>query len=262
MSDARWADLIQLPDEDLPLDEAALVIAAHANPGLDIAEQLGRLDAIAASLSQSETEELCHVLFEELGLLGDREEYDDPRNSYIDQVLDRRRGIPISLSLVLIEVGRRRGLRLEGVGMPGHFLVRDTTEPQLLIDAFDGGRRLDRSSCERLLQAVVGRPVELTSDMLAPTPPRAVLARMLANLDRSFERRADYPSLAWVTDLRLDIPGLPLGDRVQLAGRLGLLGRFGAAANVLDAAAAHPSVDDQLRARLRAEATAMRARTN
>src|SRR5439155_10429895 len=143
--------------------------------------------------------------------------YDDPRNSYIDQVLARRRGIPISLSVVLMEIGRRCGLPLEGVGMPGHFLVRDPAAPDLLIDAFDSGRRLDRSGCERLLQTVAGTRTELTQAMLAATGRRAILARLLANLDRSFERRSDTKALSWVGALRLRIPDLPAGDRLQLA---------------------------------------------
>lgn len=252
---------MQGPEDDLPLDEAALVIAAHANPSLDVAAQLQRLDDIAAGIAPADTLMVCRVLFGQLGLGGDRDNYDDPLNSYIDRVLDRRRGIPISLSVLLIEVGRRCGLSLEGVGMPGHFLVRDPASPQMLIDAFDGGRLLDRSGCERVLRAVSGARVELTPEMLAATGPRTILARMLANLDRSFERRADHRSLLWVSRLRLEIPDLPLGDRVQLAGRLGGLGRFDDAAGVLDTLAdAQPGSD--LTTRLRDEATSLRARLN
>ena len=187
------------PADHLALDEAALVIAAHANPGLDVAAQLQRLDDVAALVATADTSALCRVLFEQLGLKGDHDNYDDPVNSYLDRVLDRRRGIPISLSVLLIEVGRRCGLSLEGVGMPGHFLVRDPTSPRVLIDAFGGGQLLDFAGCERILRAVTGSPVQLTAAMLATTGPRAILARMLANLDRSFERRADHRSLLWVS---------------------------------------------------------------
>ena len=103
------------PADHLALDEAALLIAAHANPGLDVAAQLQRLDDVAALVGHRRHRRLvCRVLFEDLGLTGDREGYDDPLNSYLDQVLDRRRGIPISLSVLLIEVGRRCGLSLRG----------------------------------------------------------------------------------------------------------------------------------------------------
>ena len=258
---ARWKELMEGPEDYLPLDEAALVIAAHANPGLDVAAQLRRLDDVADLVVPADTPALCGVLFGQLGLDGDRDNYDDPVNSYLDRVLDRRRGIPISLSVLLIEVGRRRGLSLEGVGLPGHFLVRDPASPQLLIDAFGGGQLLDHAGCERLLRAVTGSRVELTSAMLATTGPRAILARMLANLDRSFERRADHQSLLWVSRLRLGIPDLPLEERAHLAGRLASIGRFDEAAAVLDDLAdTQPAAD--LTTRLRDEAASLRARLN
>jgi regulator of sirC expression with transglutaminase-like and TPR domain len=252
---------MQGPEADLPLDEAALLIAAHANPDLDVPAQLQRLDEVAARVGQADAPAVCRVLFEEMGLTGDREGYDDPLNSYLDRVLDRRRGIPISLSLLLIEVGRRCGVELEGVGMPGHFLVRDPAAPQLLIDAFNGGQRLDPPACERLFRTMTGSQTGLTPDMLAPAGPRAILARMLANLDRSFERRADYRSLLWVSRMRLSIPDLPSGDRVHLSARLGTLGRFDDAANVLDELA-EAQTAPEVAARLRSEAVSLRARLN
>lgn len=252
---------MQGPETDLPLDEAALLIAAHANPALDVAAQLRRLDEVAAEVTQPETAAVCGVLFGRLGLHGDRDNYDDPRNSYLDHVLDRGLGIPISLSVVLIEVGRRCGLNLEGVGMPGHFLVRDAGAPEQLIDAFAGGRRLDRLACQRLLQNVTGTRTELVPGMLASTGRRAILARMLANLDRSFERRADRQSLVWVSNLRARIPDLPPEGRAHLARRLGSLGRFDDAAEVLDTLAdAQP--DSDTADRLRGQAASMRARLN
>jgi regulator of sirC expression with transglutaminase-like and TPR domain len=258
---ARWVELMRHPDDEVPLGEAALVISGHANPGLDIAAQLRRLDELATRVGTADLAALCRVVFDELGLRGDIDTYDDPLNSYIDRVLDRRRGIPISLSVVLIEIGTRCGLHLEGVGMPGHFLVRDVAAPELLIDAFDGGRRLDPPGCERLLRQVTGTRADLTPEMLATTPRQAILARMLANLDRSFERRTDYRSLLWVTQLRLAIPDLPPGDRVQLAGRLGGLGRFDEAARILEDLAERDGAAE-LTDRLLAEARSMWARLN
>jgi regulator of sirC expression with transglutaminase-like and TPR domain len=195
-----------------------------------------------------------------MGLRGD-DDYDDPRNSFLDQVLARRRGIPISLSVVLIEIGRRCGLRLQGVGMPGHFLVRDPAWPEVFIDAFHGGRRLDRSGCERLLQAVTGTRHQLTQEMLATTGPRAILARMLANLDRSFGRRGDGKALSWVCTLRMGIPELPAADRLQLANRLAGLGRFNDAAALLEYLADEQAAGD-LQSRLRSDAAILRARLN
>lgn len=252
---------MQLPEEEVALDEAALLISACANPELDVASELHRLDDLAGSIDGAGVDGVCRLLFDDLGLQGDRQHYDDPANSYLDRVLDRRRGIPISLSVLLIEVARRRGIHLEAVGMPGHFLVRDPGAPDQLIDAFDGGRRLGHAECERLLQALTGGGTPLVPEMLATTGPWATLARMLANLDRSFERRGDRRSQAWVTGLRAAIPGAPVGDRAQLAGRLARAGRFDMAATVLEQAAGaargSPAGD-----RLLAQARELRARLN
>jgi regulator of sirC expression with transglutaminase-like and TPR domain len=252
---------MQCREDSVPLDEAVLLISARANPALDVAAQLQRLDELASLVDRADASALRSVLFEQLGLRGDREHYDDPANSYLDRVLDRRRGIPISLSVLLIEVGRRCGIHLEAVGMPGHFLVRDPATPDQLIDAFDRGRQLDHAACERLLRAVAGGAAQLTTDMLATTGSWAILARMLANLDRSFEVRQDRKSLAWVSELRMHIPNASPGDRTQLAGRLAALGRFDAAAAVLEEAALAVSAK-QVRSRLLHDASALRARLN
>lgn len=257
----RWSQLVQRPEGQVRLDEAALLISACANPDLDVDAQMERLDSIAAEVSNPQVADLCQVLFESLGLSGDQESYDDPANSYLDQVLDRRRGIPISLAVVMIEVGRRCGVKLEGVGMPGHFLVRDPSSPSELIDAFNGGRRLDRDECERLLQSVTGATGGLTPEMLATTGPRAILARMLANLDASFMRRNDRVSLSWLCELRTRLPGASVGDRTQLASRLAVLGRFDVAASVLEEACGD-SPSGRVRDRMLAEATSLRARLN
>lgn len=258
---ARWDELMELPEATLPLDEAALLISAGANPALDVAAQLGRLDEIAGRARVADTDALCRLLFSDMGLRGDRENYDDPVNSYLDRVLDRGLGIPISLSVLLMEVGRRCGVRLEAVGMPGHFLVRDLGQPGTFIDAFNGGRRLDMEGCRQLLQSVTGAAGTLSPEMLAGIGPRATLARMLANLDRSFDRRGDRGSLIWVSDLRRRIPDAPLADRAQLAGRLASLGRFDSGAAVLEEAATQTTAE-RVRDRLLADARTMRARLN
>lgn len=249
------------PEEEIPLAEAALVISAHYDPTLDIESQLGRLDSIASRAIAGDTVSVCHVLFEQLGLRGDRDRYDDPLNSCIERVLDRRLGIPISLSVLLIEIARRAGVTLQGIGMPGHFLVRDPATPDVLIDAFDGGRHLDRSACQDLLARVAGPRTPLSAQMLAPVGPRSILTRMLANLDGSFDRRSDRVGLRWVTDMRLAIPELGFGDRFQLATRLAGFGRFDEAAAMLEELSQHPRAGD-LASRMRSDALTMRARLN
>lgn len=258
---ARWLELMGLPEGTVPLDEAALLISASANPMLDVAAELGRLDDVAARVDSPEVPALCHLLFEQIGLRGDPRNYDDPVNSYIDRVLDRGRGIPISLSVLLIEIGRRCGVPLEAVGMPGHFLVRDPATPHLLIDPFHRGRRLDHAQCGDLFHAVTGNEEGLTPAMLAPTGSFATLARMLANLDRSFDRRHDREALSWVSRLRTSVPQASLSDRAQLAARWASLGRLDAAATTFEEMAA-ATADDRVRDRLLATATSLRARLN
>jgi regulator of sirC expression with transglutaminase-like and TPR domain len=235
-----------LPEEALPLDEAALLIAAGADPGLDVSAQLARLDELASHLlGDADTEQVCQLVFKSLGLRGDTQTYDDPRNSYLHQVLDRRLGIPISLSVLLMEIGRRCGVALEGVGMPGHFLVRDPNRPELLIDAFSGGRRLDHAECVRLIHAVTGEAIELRGDMLATVGSRAILTRMLANLDHSFRRRRDRNGVRWVTSLRAAIPGLSMADRMALADGLVGLGSYEEAAAHLEEMARAPGTSPE-----------------
>jgi regulator of sirC expression with transglutaminase-like and TPR domain len=259
---ARWREVIALPEADLPLDQAALLISAHANPSLDVDAQLARLEELAGRLEEPTTAAACELLFHTLDLQGDTVSYGDPDNSYLDRVLDRRLGIPISLSVLLIEVGRRAHLELEGVGMPGHFLVRDRAEPDLLIDPFTHGRRVDRAACQQLLQAVAGPQAQLTPAMLAPTGPRAVVSRMLANLDHSFRERQDGQSLTWVTRMRLSVPGLGLSHRASLAAQMGDLGYPGEAADVYDELAAWPGLDPTVVQRLRARSVLARATLN
>ncbi|HET9692440.1 MAG TPA: transglutaminase-like domain-containing protein [Acidimicrobiales bacterium] len=257
----RWRRIVALPDDRLPLDEAALLISAAANPGLDVTGQLGRLDDLAGRVRATGAAGVCEVLFGELGLVGDTETYDDPQNSYLDRVLDRGRGIPISLSVLLIEVGRRCGVPLVGVGLPGHFVVRDPAEPEEVIDAFGGGRRLDRAATEALVRRAVGPDAAVGPELLAPVGPQAVLARMLVNLDASFERRGDLDALGWVSRMRAALQGAPAGDRAQLASRLAGLGRFDLAATTLEeVAAAIP--DPRARRRMVREAIRLRARLN
>jgi regulator of sirC expression with transglutaminase-like and TPR domain len=199
------------------------------------------------------------LLFERLGLRGNTEDYTDPRNSFLNQVLDRRLGIPISLAVIMIEVGRRVGVVMEGIGMPGHFLVRGGGE---LRDPFHGGAALDHAACEALFRAIHGPAVPFTPAMLAPVGPRLILARMLANLRQSYIARKDAASLEWAVRLRVAIPGVPVSELADLARVLGEFGRFGEAARALDdlTVAGVLSPDDS--ARLHGRAVGFKARLN
>ena len=258
----RWTELITGPAPLVHLDEAALLIAAHARPDLDTAAELGRLDRLAEQVEGGGADAVGDLLFRRLGIRGDTATYDDPANSLLDRVLDRSLGIPISLSVLMIEVGRRRDVPLEGVGMPGHFLVRDRRRPESLIDPFGGGRRLDDDACLALLRRVAGPDAHLHPALLATTPTLGIVMRMLANLDRAYRRRRDANGLAWVTRLRVTVPDQPTAVLVEAADTLGELGRYDEAASVLDEVVGRPDVPGSTATSLQAQAASWRARLN
>lgn len=204
----RFAELVNGPEAAIPLDEATLVIAATAEPGLDVAAYLGKLDDLAAGCRNPTLDGVIMHLFRRDGFVGDATSYYDPRNSFLNHVLDRRRGIPISLSIVTMEVGRRLGVPTSGVGMPGHFLLRDKVDPAVFVDPFHHGRILDAAECERLWRRQSGGRGEFSPDWLEPIGKRSILARVLANLKAIYGARRDLGALRWVMTLRCSIPGL------------------------------------------------------
>jgi regulator of sirC expression with transglutaminase-like and TPR domain len=254
----RFTELVRRPPDEVPLDEAALLIAAHAHPELDLARQLAELDRLAYGVRGDTAGDVAVALFQEGGFAGNTVDYGDPRNSYLDDVLARRLGIPITLSVVMIEVGRRRGVPVYGVGMPGHFLVQPAGELDVWFDPFHGGRRLDEAGCRELYEQIQDEP-PFTPALLRAVDTRSILSRMLGNLQQSFMRR-DPASLAWAVRLRLRIPGLIPGERRQLAALLGGVGRFLEAAAELDAVAAELAGDDA--ASVERDAVALRSRAN
>jgi regulator of sirC expression with transglutaminase-like and TPR domain len=216
--------------ERTDLARAALVIARIAYPTLDPAPSLAQLDALAAAARRRivpgaspahAAREVAAFLFGDGGFAGNRADYYDPRNSFLNDVLERRLGIPITLATVLLEVGRRCGLRLEGVGFPGHFLVR-VPDPAgaVLLDPFSGGRALaDRDLVERW-RSVTGvehdAPPPLPPGALATTGVPGMLARMLRNLVRIWlEARELAPALAAVDLLLVLLPGAPAELRMR-----------------------------------------------
>lgn len=255
----RFAELVARPDEDIPLDEAALLIAAGACPGLDIGAQLARLDELAAACPEPTIDGLRRHLFDDIGFTGNAARYGDPRNSFLNDVLDRKVGIPISLSVVTMEVGRRIGVTLEGVGMPGHFLVRHVGDPGVLLDPFSGGRLLDEQDAHALFRRLSGS-VALTPDLLMAAPARAILTRMLANLRNIYEQAGDVASLAWVMRLRVTIPAGSIQELAAVAGVQSSLGRFPEAARTLEDIA--DQLPDTHADRLRGEARLLRSRLN
>ena len=256
----RFAALVRRPDDELRLDEASLLVAAHAHRGLDVSEGLADLDRIAEGCPAPAVDPLLRHLFVDLGFSGDRIGYDDPRNSLLSDVLHRRLGIPITLGVVAMEVGRRLGLTLEGVGMPGHFLLRDGLDPDRFIDPFSGGVTLDRDGCEALFRAAAQPDATFRPGFLEPVRNRAVIARILANLKRSYAMRRDLTNLSWVLRLRAAVPGVPPTERRALAKVLAASGRFVDAASEFEALAG--TEEGEQATRDRAAASRLRARLN
>jgi len=191
---ARFRRFADAPELDL--FEGALLVAEVVDPGEDVDSARRAVAALAARVKEkiaagkAPHAALGGVLFEEEGFRGDEEDYDQPSNSSVARALSRRRGLPITLSILAIEVGRLAGLRLTGVGLPGHFVVGGPDLPDgMYLDPFDGGALYEAGGIARRLATIFGQPVAVGPEILRPDPPRSILARVLLNLRRSYEQR-------------------------------------------------------------------------
>jgi regulator of sirC expression with transglutaminase-like and TPR domain len=229
----RFAALVATPDSDPDLAEAALWIAAEEYPDLDVPAYLARLDEIAvlgaphvlgARDPREQVERLNRFLFEEQGFRGNQREYEDPRNSFLNEVLDRRLGIPITLALVYIEVARRIGLEAHGISFPGHFLAKVVGARDIVVDAFFG-RVLSLEECEERLRQQDPAAGRFDPALhLRRARPREILVRMLANLKRIAAAQGDAMRILGCIDrMLLVVPSLPLElrDRALLYEHLG-----------------------------------------
>lgn len=211
-----FAEQLARPDDELELDRLALLIAQVFQPDLDVEAYLHRLDLmgehaavrLADVIGARQTIlALNQYLFEDERFQGNSESYYDPRNSFLNEVLERRTGIPITLSLLYMEVARRVGFVVEGVGLPGHFLVRHPgPEGILYFDPFDRGRFLTAHDCEQKLQAMFGKGAECDPRWLEALPPRRILSRMLSNLKGVYVHAQEPTAVVKVLELtvRLD----------------------------------------------------------
>ena len=255
---ARFLALVHGPEEAIHLDEAALLVAAHADPALDVDAALGRLDELAAGVREPDLDGVVRHLFGELGFRGADHDYEDPRNSYLHAVVERRTGIPITLVVLLAEVGRRLGVPVGCVSMPGHFLARDESEPDVLIDAFARGARLDAAGARARFEQVHGAVAPFDPAFLEPVGPRSTLTRVLANLERIFTGTGDRASLRWVLELRAGMPEAGVAERRRLAALLASGGQLVEAATLLEGIAADvegPQAEAALAAAQRLRAT-------
>ena len=214
------------------LAQAALVIARIEYPQLDPERYMRTLDAMGHAAHRvierdtaesGETSTLARIkafnnyLFEDLQFTGNRERYEDPRNSCLNEVLDQRTGIPITLSLVYMEVGRRAGLHIDGVNFPGHFLVRcpevgGRGNSGLIVDPFHGGALLSEHDCRVLLQKHVGSEVAFSKSLLHPATRQQIVVRMLLNLKRIYVHMRSFPQARDVTEMLLAVTPSALSE--------------------------------------------------
>ena len=212
---------LDAPGEDL--GAAALAIARVEYPSLEPGRYLDELCAMAeeattrikgARGTDGAIGAFNEYLYDEKGFSGNRQRYDDPRNSFLNEVLERRTGIPISLAVVYMEVARQAGMSVSGVNFPGHFLLRvpvdlDRTpsveEQYLIIDPFHGGARLSEIDCRELLRQHVGDEAAFDRSLLAPATRHDIVVRMLVNLKRLYVRMRSFPQARFISDLLLAV---------------------------------------------------------
>lgn len=231
MSIEDFEKLVSRPEPEIELDRAALAVSREYNPDVDPGKWLLELDRLAEGVH--DVGDLRLRLFAEERFIGDARTYHEPVNSFLDRVIARRRGIPITLSILTMEIGRRAGVRLQGVNMPGHFVVRDPAEG-LYLDPFVGGLLLDEIALEERFHEVNGPSEPFGPDQRQIASSPDILGRLLANLAGAYTRRWDPPKLELALRLRLAIPEVPRQEVLQLARALAAQGRFTEAVRELD----------------------------
>jgi regulator of sirC expression with transglutaminase-like and TPR domain len=229
----RFVELVQGPEEALDLTETSLVVALEECPGLDLEHYLSRVtewsDAIRERVEGSRDagrilEGLNRFLFEEEGFHGEADDYYDPRGALLNEVLDRHTGMPLSLSILYIELSRRLGLDATGIAFPGHFLVK-LTGPfgEIIVDPFDDGRVLTAAECQKMLDDVYGGGVRLREQHLKAFPRRNIIARLLSHLKKAYLAQHELERAAASVDRLLILDArdsYELRDRAALAMQL------------------------------------------
>ena len=231
---SRFALEVLRRGEEINLTRAAMLVAAEEDPRCDVEGALGQLERMG-EVARSRVEAsggppvaaLNRYLFEELGFEGNGRNYYDPRNSLLHLVVERRTGLPITLSVVYMEVGRRAGLRVEGIGLPGHFVVRaegDDGEP-VLVDPFHG-RTLDEDDCQQRLDEIYGGQVPLAEEHLRGVGAREILVRLLTNLKGVYAQARLYRRALACAERILTLAPYALSERRDRGVLLAELGRL------------------------------------
>jgi regulator of sirC expression with transglutaminase-like and TPR domain len=248
-----WADLLRAREPEIDLALGALTIARLEYPDLIAEHHLKRLDELAERSGArgvgdplSALHRLREFLFDEEGFRGNADDYYEPCNSCLNEVLERKVGIPITLSVLMIEVARRVGLRVQGIGLPGHFVVSAAVGSEsVLLDPFDGGTVLTQETAADLVSRALGRRVTLTAEHFAPVSKRQILTRMLVNLRGVYVHREEWAKSLAVVECLLAAEGegsVYVRDRGTLLVKLGQLIR--GAAEWERYVTAHPQASD------------------
>jgi regulator of sirC expression with transglutaminase-like and TPR domain len=232
-------------------EDVALAIAADEYPRLSLEHYRTLLDELAAPAAapvgaaatpSAKLTALCNHLYGERGYCGN-EDYDDPRNNYLNDVIERRRGSPVTMAVLLIAVGKRVALPIDPIGFPGHFLVRTAVGESVYVDPFDGGHPLPRDELEQLARETLNGD-RRAAERLEPVGARTVAVRILLNLQRCYRARQDHGRLLVVCDRLFDLTGAPFHQCDRGIHALAL-GATQAAIHDLEAyLAAHPAAPD------------------
>ena len=265
----QFGALAQGPDEQIDLARAALAIGRIAHPAVDLERYRAKIDSMAQTVRahldhpappSQQVDALNRYLFGELELRGDHTDYDHPRNSFLHEVIDRRRGLPITLSVLYMEVGRRIGLAVSGVGTPGHFLVKYQEESRNhFLDPFHGGMEVSEERLRSRLEEMAGERAGTVEALLAAVTKRQILSRILGNLKAAYFRRQDFAHALAVSQHRLALAPWDLDERRERGLLLSRLDRTAEAVSELEiyrayaAEAAERTRMDEVIRRLRSE---------
>lgn len=223
-----FEDYMAQPEPQINPAVANLLLAREEYPDLDVNVYLERFERLSEQAEQQgvrtaddaeSVRRLCGYLFDDLGFKGDNETYYDPKNSFLNEVLDRRLGIPITLSVVFVQVGLRLGLPLVGVSFPGHFLAKCVTaRGDVIVDCFRGGLLMTTKDCRELLKQMFGGKMAFAPEMLAPAKPREIISRMINNLKAIYLHQRDWDkAMRSIEQLRAVDPSNPKVHRDRAA---------------------------------------------
>ncbi len=219
---SRFAEVTDRPDYEIDVARATMLLAAAEYPSLNVERELFTFQRLAGAISSKFLDDddplycmnvISEYLFDELGFRGDEDNYYDPRNSYLNQVLERRVGIPITLAVVYMEVARRLKVPLLGIGMPAHFLVRHREIDNLYVDAFHGGILISEDECRDILGDRTRGGLAWTRELMRPVSNREIVARVIRNLKAIYMADGDFVRALTVSEFALALDPHSAMDR-------------------------------------------------